>query len=132
VRDLFEHVVVKERGRDGGSLGITRRTESALTTRKSEKPFAPTLIALEPGEACFGSATVEVTAHHVVDEATPETVRFFEPLFPQGLDLLVACLEKLIQDSPPLLSSPPPLSFLRKRSTFSGGATNAAGEPIEG
>jgi len=59
--------------------------------------FASTLIALEPGEACFGCATIEVAAHDVVDEATPEILRLFEPLFPQRLDLLVVRLEKLIQ-----------------------------------
>ncbi len=54
-----------------------------MLARKYLSSFASTLIALEPGEACFGCATIEVAAHDVVDEATPEILRLFEPLFPQ-------------------------------------------------
>ncbi len=99
--DVFEELVLEKGGESGSSFGIARRTDASLFAAECQKALASAPQALEPGEARFDRATIEVASDDGIDETAPIAVFFLEALLPQSLDVLVVGLEKLIKGGGP-------------------------------
>jgi hypothetical protein len=82
MRHLFEHFIGKQRPKCGGSLGVARRADPSLPTRKTKKMFSTAVKALKSSETRFRNTTIEISPDRLVHEAAPSTVGLFESVLP--------------------------------------------------